>query len=152
MKIRQFVRALIVLFPGLILLFTSACGGTSSSSGPVTISFWIRAADQAIAEPVVAAYNKSHQNKVKLTIIPNDNFVTRFASASAAGTPPDVVAIDLVFLPAFAANGQMTDISAKAKALPFFNQLSPSHVRLSTYQGNIYALPFSAESSFLLYN
>lgn len=46
----------------------------------------------------------------------------------------------------------MTDISAKARALPFFSQLSPSHVRLSTYQSKIYALPFSAESSFLLYN
>ncbi len=155
MKIRQFVRTLTVLFPGMLLLFLSACGtpgSSGSSSGPVTISFWIRAADQTFVQPLAAAYNKGHTNQVKLTIIPNDNFVTKFASASAAGTPPDVVGIDLVFLPAFAANGQMTDITDKAKALPFFNQLSPSHVRLSTYQGKIYALPFSAESSFLLYN
>jgi len=118
----------------------------------VTISFWIRAADQTFVQPLADAYNKSHKNQVKLAIIPNDQFVTKFASASAAGTPPDVVGIDLVFLPAFAAHGQMTDITDKAKALSFFSQLSPSHVRLSTYQDKIYALPFSAESSFLLYN
>ncbi|HEU5226478.1 MAG TPA: sugar ABC transporter substrate-binding protein [Ktedonobacteraceae bacterium] len=155
MKMRKFVRALSLLLPGIVMLFLSACGGPSSNGGagnPVTISFWIRAADQTFAQPLVDAYNKSHTNQVKLTIIPNDNFVTKFASASAAGTPPDVVGIDLVFLPAFAAHGQMTDLTDKAKALPFFNQLNPSHVRLSTYQGSIYALPFSGDASFLVYN
>lgn len=154
MKMRKFVRALSLLLPGIVMLFLAACGGPGSSGagGPVTISFWIRAADQTFAQPLVDAYNKSHTNQVKLTIIPNDNFVTKFASASAAGSPPDVVGIDLVFLPAFAAHGQMTDITDKAKALPFFNQLNPSHVRLSTYQGKIYALPFSGDASFLVYN
>lgn len=152
MKTHKFFRAMIMLFLGILPLALLACGGGGSSNGPVTISFWIRAADQTFVQPLAAEYNKTHKNQVKLTIIPNDNFVTKFASASAAGTPPDVVGIDLVFLPAFAAHGQMTDITDKAKALPFFNQLSPSHVRLSTYQGKIYALPFSAESSFLLYN
>src|SRR5689334_8059538 len=124
MKIPKLVRTLCVLFPGIVMLFITACGGPASNGGassPVTISFWIRAADQTFAQPLVDAYNKGHTNKVKLTIIPNDNFVTKFASASAAGTPPDVVGIDLVFLPAFAAHGQMTDITDKAKALPFFN-------------------------------
>ncbi|HLZ57184.1 MAG TPA: sugar ABC transporter substrate-binding protein [Ktedonosporobacter sp.] len=157
MKMRQSVRTITVLFSGIMLLFLSACGGGqgpggTSSGSPVTSQFWVRAADQTFVQPLVAAYNKTHTNQVKLTIIPNDNFVTKFASATAAGTPPDVVAIDLVFLPAFAANGQMTDITDKAKALPFFNQLNPSHIRLSTYQGKIYALPFSGDASFLVYN
>ena len=155
MKMHQFFRAMIMLFLGIMPLALVACGGGpngGSSNGPVTISFWIRAADQTFVQPLADTYNKTHKNQVKLTIIPNDNFVTKFASASAAGSPPDVVGIDLVFLPAFAAHGQMTDITDKAKALPFFNQLSPSHVRLSTYQGRIYALPFSGDSSFLLYN
>lgn len=154
MKIRHILKALTMLFLMLTLPLLSACGGSSdnTSSGPVTISFWIRAADQGFVQPLADTYNKTHKTQVKLTIIPNDNFVTKFASASAAGTPPDVVGIDLVFLPSFAANGQMTDITDKAKALPFFHQLSPSHVRLSTYQDKIYALPFSAESSVLIYN
>jgi multiple sugar transport system substrate-binding protein len=154
MKMRQFVQSITALFPGIMLLFLSACGGPGSNAanGPVTISFWVRAADQTFVQPVVKAYNTSHKNQVKLTIVPNDQFVTKFATASANGTAPDVVAIDLVYLPSFASAGQMTDITAQAKALSFFDQLSPSHIRLSTYQGKIYALPFSAESSFLLYN
>ena len=42
--------------------------------------------------------------------------------------------------------------SDEAKKLPFYQSLSPSHMRLGTYQGKQYALPFSAESSMLLYN
>ena len=151
----QLAQSLLALLSGVILIVLSACGGSSapgSGSGPTTISFWVRAADQNFVQPVVKAYNSTHKNQVKLTIIPNDQFVTKFATASSSGSPPDVVAIDLVYMPAFDSAGQMTDITDKAKALSFFNQLSPSHIRLSTYQGKIYAVPFSAESSILLYN
>jgi multiple sugar transport system substrate-binding protein len=55
-------------------------------------------------------------------------------------------------MPAYAAAEQMTDLTDQAKALPFFDQLSPSHVRLGTYNERIYALPFNAEGSVLVYN
>ena len=70
----------------------------------------------------------------------------------ASGAPPDIVAVDLIYVPEFAAAGQMTDITEKAKALPYFDQLSPSHVRLATYEDTIYALPFNAEGSVLFWN
>jgi multiple sugar transport system substrate-binding protein len=70
----------------------------------------------------------------------------------ASGSPPDIVAVDLIYVPQFAAAGQMTDITDKAKALPYFDQLSPSHIRLSTYEDKIYALPFNAEGSVLFWN
>lgn len=155
MDMRKCFRVLSMLLLGVMPIILAACGGAdsgASSNGPVTISFWVRAADQGFVQPVVKAYNATHKNHVNLTIIPNDQFVTKFASASSNGVAPDVVAIDLVYMPAFDAAGQMTDITDKAKSLSFFNQLSPSHIRLSTYQGKIYALPFSAESSVLLYN
>ncbi|SIT44619.1 Extracellular solute-binding protein family 1 [Paraburkholderia ribeironis] len=116
------------------------------------ISFWVRAPDSGFVTPVVKAWNANHQTKVNLTIIPADDFVTKFGTASAAGAAPDVVAIDLIFTPAFSQAGQLTDITDEAKKLPFYQSLSPSHMRLATYQNKIYALPFSAESSVLLYN
>jgi multiple sugar transport system substrate-binding protein len=63
-----------------------------------------------------------------------------------------VVAIDLVFVPTFSKAGQLSDITAEAKALPFADKLSPSHMRLGAFDKKQYAVPFSAESSFLLYN
>jgi multiple sugar transport system substrate-binding protein len=153
MTIYRSLRAIMLLMLGILPVFLYACGDTSqSSTGPTTISFWVRSADEGFVKPVVAAYNASHKNKVNLTIVPNTQFVAKFGSAVAGGTGPDVVAVDLVYMPSFDAAGQMTDITDQAKALSFYKDLSPSHIRLSTYEGKLYALPFSAESSVLIYN
>lgn len=117
-----------------------------------TIDFWIRAYNAGLAEPLVKAYNASHTDKVKLTLVPNDQFVTKLGTTIAGGNPPDVIAIDLVYVPSFAAAGQMEDLTALAKKLPFYGELSPSHLRLATFQNNVYAVPFSAEGSVLYYN
>ena len=117
-----------------------------------TVSFWVRDSDQAVADPLVKAYNAKGEGTVKLTIIPAGQFVTKFATSIAGGSPPDVVATDLIYVPAFAAANQMTDITERAKALPYFDKLSPSHIRLSTWQGKLYSVPFSAEASVLVYN
>jgi len=116
------------------------------------ISFWARAADAGFVEPLVKAWNAGHPNKVALTVIPNDDFVTKLGTSIAGGSPPDVVAIDLIFVPAFAEAGQLTEIGPEAKALPYYKSLSPSHLRLAESGGKQYAVPFSAEGSVLLYN
>jgi multiple sugar transport system substrate-binding protein len=153
MAMFRFVRISATILCGVALLLSLvACGGQAASNGPVKISFWVRSADENFVQPLVKAYNATHKNQVALTIVPNDQFVTKFGSAVSGGSAPDVIAIDLVYMPSFDAAGQMTDITAQAHKLPFFNKLSPSHIRLSTYQGKLYAVPFSAESSVLLYN
>jgi multiple sugar transport system substrate-binding protein len=127
-------------------------GVAISAHAQNTITFWVRDSDQAIVDPLVKAYNANSVTKVKLSVIPAGQFVTKFATAIAGGTAPDVVAIDLIYLPEFNEAGQMTDLTAQAKALPFFDKLSPSHIRLATYEGKLYAVPFSAEASVLVYN
>jgi multiple sugar transport system substrate-binding protein len=117
-----------------------------------TITFWSRDSGQLLVEPIVAAWNASHPNQIKATFIPADQFVQKFAAAVAGGDPPDLVAVDLIYMPAFAAADQMTDITEQAKALPFYDKLSPPHMRLGTYEEKLYSLPFNADGSFLLYN
>ncbi len=152
MKIRGFIGAMVLPFLTLTMILAGCGGSTTSSSSKVTITFWSRDSDASLVQPLVAAYNANHTNQVKLTLIPANNFVTKFGSAVAGGDVPDLVATDLVYTPSFASQNQLTDITAKAKALSFFDKLSPSHVRMATYQGKLYGLPFSAEGSFLLYN
>lgn len=129
------------------ILATSAQAQSSDE-----ISFWVRASDVAFAEPMVKLWNAKHPNKVALTVIPNEDFVTKFGTASAGGASPDVVAIDLIFVPLFAQTGQLSDITAEANALPFAKSLSPAHVNLAKFAGKQFAVPFSGDSSFLLYN
>jgi len=125
--------------------------GTSPAAA-VKLSFWSRDSDAAFVQPLVKQYDAEKGVDVSATIIPASQFVAKFATSMAAGAGPDIIASDLVYGPRFASEGLLTDITKEAKALPFFSQLSPSHVRLSTYKGQLYALPFSAEASVLLYN
>jgi multiple sugar transport system substrate-binding protein len=117
-----------------------------------TMTFWSRDSSEVLVAPLIAAWNESHDTQIEATFIPGEQFVQKFAAAVAGGEAPDLVAVDLIYMPAFSEAGQMTDMTEQAKALPFFNELSPPHMRLGTYQDRIYSLPFNADGSFLIYN
>ncbi|MBA3945050.1 MAG: sugar ABC transporter substrate-binding protein [Herpetosiphonaceae bacterium] len=130
---------------------TAATGG--GGGGGTTISFWSRDSDQALIEPVIKVYNDTHPNQVKATFIPADQFVQKFAAAASGSAAPDLIAVDLIFMPSFIASGEMTDISSMVKALPFASQLSAAHMKEGTSaDGKVYSVPFSAEGSVLIYN
>lgn len=128
-----------------------AAGGGQAAGG-VTMSFWTRDSNQAQVRALVDAWNESHENKIEVTVIPASEYMTKVGASVGAGAPPDLMAVDLIYVPQFAAAGQLTDITDLAKGLPYFEQLSPSHVRLATYDGKIFGLPFNAEGSYLMYN
>jgi multiple sugar transport system substrate-binding protein len=136
----------------------TACGGSddsgSSSSGPAkgTITLWARDVQKAFMGKLADAYNKSHKAQVKLSIIPSTQFVQKFGTAASSGNAPDVAAIDLVFLPYFASQGALTDISSLKESLPYKDDLSPAHSKLADWKGKTYALPFTAEASVLFWN
>src|SRR3954447_4229486 len=145
---------------GALALTAVACGGSDessgskSASGPATgtISIWARDVQKPFMGQLVDAYNKSHKAQAKLSLIPSAQFVQKFGTAAASGTAPDVASIDLVFLPYFASQGALQDITDVSNSLPYKDSLSPAHRKLATYEGKTYALPFTAEASVLYYN
>jgi multiple sugar transport system substrate-binding protein len=131
----------------------SGGGGTASSGGTTVLTFWSRDSQKDFISPIIDKYNASQKKiQVKLTLIPQAEFVQKLGTAAATGTGPDITSLDLVYAPYFAQAGALQDITAKAKALPYFDTLSPTHLRLGTYKDKIYALPFTAEASVLYYN
>ena len=138
----------------LVGLF-AACGGSggsTSSSNASSITLWTRDSDAALVQTIAKAYNSSHTTQIKPNIIPAGQFVSKFGTAVASGDVPDLVATDLIFSPYFASTNELTDVTSFAHSLPYLDKLDQSHVRLATYQGKLYGLPFSAEGSFLVYN
>lgn len=156
MKIRAIVRAAMLIILGIsVLSGLTACGANASSSSggsATTLSFWIRTSQAAQAQILIKSYNASHKVQIKLNQIPDASFVQKFGTAVAAGDSPDIISSDLVYLPAYTSANQLTDITDLAQKLPFFDKLSPSHIRLATRDSKLYALPFTADGSFLLYN
>ena len=154
MRMRRRIGAL----TAVMAVAVAACGGSSKSadeaSGPATgtITLWARDAQKGFMGALADAYNKSHRAQVKVSIIPSAQFVQKFGTAAASGTAPDVASIDLVFLPYFASQGALEDITSLADSLSYKDALSPAHRKLATYEGKTYALPFTAEASVLYYN
>ncbi|GAA2412377.1 ABC transporter substrate-binding protein [Nonomuraea africana] len=135
------------------LLTLTGCGGAEpEQDGPVTITMWTRAATQAQSERLVKAYNASHKNQVKLTVIPTDNYQPRIAAAAGAKQLPDVFAADVIFVPNYTAQGLFLDITDRLNALPYKSGLAPSHMKLGTMDGRQYTLPHTLDLSVWFWN
>jgi multiple sugar transport system substrate-binding protein len=138
-----------------VALLATGCGGSgshTSGSGSGTITLWARDGQKGFINILADAWNKGHDTKVKVTVVPTANFVQKFGTAAAGGAGPDVASIDLVYLPYFASTGVLDDITDLANKLPYKDGLSAAHRTLATYNGRTYALPFTAEASVLFYN
>ncbi|HWT56914.1 MAG TPA: extracellular solute-binding protein, partial [Rhizobium sp.] len=124
----------------------------SAASAAENVEMWVRSGIGDAFKKVVEAYNSGHENKIVMTEVPFSELVQKYATAIAGGQAPDALSMDLIYKPAFAAAGQLEDLTDWAKTLPYFNSLSPSHVRLGTYQDKIYGLPLSVETSVFAWN
>lgn len=134
----------------LAILAVSALAAPAARADSFTI--WARSDDAGFMGPVVEAYNKGHADKAKLNIVVASQLVQKFAAAEAAGSAPDALSLDLIYTPAFASAGQLQDLTDWAHTLPYFSHLSPAHIATGMWKGRLYALPFSAEASILVYN
>src|SRR5688572_22422242 len=137
------------------LLALTACGGGNgkpAAEGPVTITMWTRAATQAQSERLVKAYNGSHRNQVKLTVVPTDNYQPRIAAAAGAKQLPDIFAADVIFVPNYTSQGLFLDLTDRIAALPFKDKLAPSHMQLGTQADRQYTLPHTLDLSVWFWN
>jgi maltose-binding protein MalE len=127
-----------------------------AASAPVMagtiLSMWVRSDGEELTRKIVEAWNSGHDNKIQLTVIPSPQMVTKFATAAAAGDVPDILSIDLIFMPDFMKAGFMTDITDKMKDDPNIGRVSPSHIKLATYQERLYGVPGTPDVSVLLWN
>jgi multiple sugar transport system substrate-binding protein len=123
-----------------------------TSASAETVTMWVRSGIGDSFKEVVKAYNAKGGDTVEMTEVPFAELVQKYATAIAGGQAPDALSLDLIYDPAFAAAGQLEDLSDWAKALPYFNSLSPSHVKLGTYDGKVYGMPLSVETSIFAWN
>ncbi|SHE99034.1 multiple sugar transport system substrate-binding protein [Kaistia soli DSM 19436] len=139
-------------FTSLVAATAALLSMTALAGAAETANIWVRSDGSNFMPKIVEAFNKSHEDQIKLDIIPTGELVQKYATAVAGGTAPDGLALDLIYTPAFAAAGQLEDITDWAKSLPYFKELSPAHVKTGTYKDRVYGLPYSADSSVLIWN
>lgn len=133
----------------LTCLFSTLMLSTASAE---TISMWVRSGIGNSFKEVVKAYNAKGGDTVELTEVPFSEMVQKYATAIAGGQAPDALSLDLIYTPAFAAADQLEDMTAWAKSLPYYDALAPAHLKLGTYEGKVYGLPLSVETSIFAWN
>lgn len=122
-------------------------------NGRGQVEVWCRAATQAGIGVIVDNFHKSQDRiRVRVTAVPDSQFVTKLATAIRGGRVPDLVDFDDINSMLFIYRGAFADLTEPISRLPGSSALSPGHRRLATKDGRIYALPFLADNSVLFCN
>jgi multiple sugar transport system substrate-binding protein len=142
----------------------AACGSSdddTASNGAVTatgtddgseLTLWTRAPLELQAKALVDAYNKSHKNQVKLTIVPNDDYVAKVGAAAGSGDLPDLFAADIVYVPNWTKAGLFSDMTERIGMLPYADKINKGHLDAGTYEDKKYVLPFVLDLSVMFWN
>jgi multiple sugar transport system substrate-binding protein len=153
MKARTFVVALLAM----VLIIAVGCGGGSGKedSGS-SLMFWTAEDNPDRVKATQAIVNRFEQQtsiKVKLVAIGEDQLQSQIASASAAGTLPDVLAAaSLGFVHSLAADG-ITDPDAAAAVIHTLGRqtFSPRALELVEANGQPVAVPSDSWTQLLVY-
>ena len=158
------VRSLAGVLAMTLTFGMAACGGDdadnkgAAAAGPngvddgSELTLWTRAPLEKQAKLLVDAYNTSHQNKVKLTVVPNDDYVAKVGAAAGAGGLPDLFAADIVYVPNWVNQGLFQDISANIDGLGFKDSINKGHLAAGTVDGKAHVLPFVLDLSMMFWN
>jgi multiple sugar transport system substrate-binding protein len=117
-----------------------------------TLSIWARASSSNAAQHMIDLWNSTHDDKIELTTIPDNQMVTKLATSVQAGDVPDLISFDLIFMPDFMKAGFLTDLTADLAADPNEAKVANAFRELATYDGKKYGTGFTPDVSILLYN
>jgi multiple sugar transport system substrate-binding protein len=117
-----------------------------------TLSLWARASSSNAAQIMIDLWNSTHEDKIELTTIPDNQMVTKLATSVQAGDVPDLISFDLIFMPDFMRAGFLEDLTAELAADPNAGKVAQAFRDLATYEGKQYGTGFTPDVSILLYN
>ncbi len=137
---------------GLMLGLSAAILAAAGSASAAELSMWVRASGANAAQHLVDLWNSSHDDKVTLTVIPDDQMVTKLATGVQAGEVPDVLSFDLIYMPDFMRAGFLTDLTADLKDDPNQAKVAQAYKDLATYDGKLYGTGWTPDVSILMWN
>jgi multiple sugar transport system substrate-binding protein len=135
-----------------LALGASVLAAMSLPSAAETLTMWSRAAAAAPAQGMIDLWNSTHEDKIELTVIPDQQVVTKLATAVQAGDVPDLMSFDLIFMPDFMKAGFLVDLTDLLKDDPNQAKVAQAFKDLATYEGKIYGTGFLPDVSILLWN
>src|SRR5579863_1161002 len=145
----------------LIVVFSfvvAACGssGSSSSSGPVTLTFgwWSNTPTKDNAMKAwITDFENSHPNiKVKPEILPWGNYWDKLKTTTAGGNAYDIIGICSCMAGPYYDSGALLDLSSFSDYQSVAKTLTPQTLTLTAWNGKPYGVPIGTSVSLLGYN
>lgn len=109
MKVQKIVFGMLVI----LALMVSACGSTqpAASDEKVTITVWDYYGEATPIKPFIEGFQKENPNiTVQYEALDWDTTLEKLNVVTTGGTPPDVVTVDMTWIPKFAALGAFSDL------------------------------------------
>jgi trehalose/maltose transport system substrate-binding protein len=131
---------------------STSTGSRPADSGIGSISFATGQVDTGYLQPLVSQWNALHPaQRVTPIYLPddaNDQYAQLVANLEAHSSVYDVMSLDVTWTAEFASNGWITPLDATV--IPAGQFLRPA-VETATYQGHLYAVPFTSNAELLYY-
>ncbi len=140
------LTTLVIVFQGLIL--------SAQTQQPITITTLIRADEAQQLQPLVTKFNQQHDD-IKFQIIeaPSDSNQVEdlYTSSFLLGNSPyDLVYMDIVWTPKFAAAGWLENLSDRLTATEA-QQYLEGDIAGGMYENKLYRIPFRSDAGMLYY-
>lgn len=158
----------------LVLVFSlAACGGnngnTADQSGnaakgnnggaavkKVTIEYWHTYSDaeeKVLTEKVKPAFEEAHPNiELKLTRMPYEGLKQQVIAGVAGDAAPDLMRMDIVWVPEFASQGALMDVSQKEGFEELKASVFEGPLQTNYYEGGYYGVPVNTNTKIAVYN
>ncbi|GGG04217.1 extracellular solute-binding protein [Paenibacillus abyssi] len=156
----------------LVLVFTlAACGGNNGNSGSTensgtgnsgaavtktTIEYWHTYSDQeekVLVEQIKPAFEAAHPNiELNLTRMPYEGLKQQVIAGVAGDAAPDLMRMDIVWVPEFAAQGALLEISGLEGFEDVKNSVFEGPMATNFYDGGYYGVPVNTNTKIAIYN
>jgi multiple sugar transport system substrate-binding protein len=132
---------------------TKEQGAAASASSPVELTLWLGSWWNVKAPLIKAAFEKAYpQYTLKPDLLPINGYFDNAAAAILAGSPPDILDLDITQVATFAAKNLLTDISTDVGGKLNAKDFLKTAWDYSHYKGVMYGMPSRGTGTTFYYN
>ncbi|MEZ5094624.1 sugar ABC transporter substrate-binding protein [Nocardioides sp.] len=160
----RLLRTVVAAATGSVLLASCSLLGTSSSDQPSraadkasgTVTVWDYYGSATPLKPALEAFEKANPTiKVDYQAYDYDTMQDKFSVAASSGEAPDLATIDMTWIPTYAANGVLSDLSTISggtiNGKPIEDQYSEGALSAMTYDDHYVAALYDFDAYALYY-
>ncbi|VTR76176.1 ABC transporter substrate-binding protein [Cellulomonas hominis] len=154
-------RRLLTPAPALavgVTLVLAACGGPAASddeAGPVelTLATWANETESGELDAILDELNAAQDvYRLEQMVVPGGEYYTKLQTMIAGRQAPDLYWLSQEYVPAYATNGTLTDLTGLVEDAVDLDDYLPGSLDTATVDDTLYGLPWIGQPYVVYYN